>query len=86
MRVLVPAVLRRYSNGEAECSIGAAESVRGALERLFARWPDLRPRVLDEEDRLWSYLLLFRNDERVGLDDGLAPDDTLEIVGAAEGG
>lgn len=85
VKLLVPAVLRRYSDGLAEIDV-EADTVRGALEALFARFGALRERVLDPRGRLHPYLIVFRNDERAALDAEVEPGDVVEIVGAAEGG
>jgi len=84
-RVRVPLVLCRYSGGARDVDVAGA-TVRAALDGLFALYPALRSRVLDDAGRLRPYLRLFRAGAPAGLDDALAADDTLEIVGAAEGG
>lgn len=85
----IPPVLRRYAADRAEVRV-AGTTVGAALEALFEQHPDLRPRVLDARRRLFPYLLLFRNDERLEREDPLAAwlgaGDVLEIVGAVEGG
>jgi len=84
-RVRVPLVLCRYSGGARDVDVGGT-TVRAALEALFALHPALRSRVLDDAARLRPYLRLYRGSAPAGLDDALGAGDTLEIVGAAEGG
>lgn len=84
VEVRIPPVLRRYAGGCATVDVAGA-TVRAALADLFARWPGLRPRVLDAEGRLWPYLQLFADDGQV-TDLDAAPGASLEIIAAAEGG
>lgn len=87
--VHVAEVLRRYAGGCETVAVDGAD-VRSALGRLFVRHPGLEARVLRPDGTLWPYLVLFRNDREIPrggtLDVPLADGDTLEIVGAAEGG
>ena len=92
--IQVPEVLRRYAPTgsdavEGVCVVAGAD-VRTALDELFAVHPELRTRVVRPDGTPWPYLLLFRNDRELSraglLDTPLADGDTLEIVGAAEGG
>ncbi len=78
-------MLQRYSGGFEEVDVSGA-TVAEAFEDLFSRHPDLRLRVLDDGGRLFSYLLVFRNDEAASLDTAVGVADVLELVGAAEGG
>ena len=87
--IQVAEVLRRYAPGGGEVVVDGAD-VRSALNGLFAAHPALRTRVVRPDGTPWPYLLLFRNDRELPrdglLDAPLADGDTLEIVGAAEGG
>jgi len=87
--VNIPAVLRRYSAGEATVAV-TGSNVAEALHDLFSRFPALEMRVLDARGALFHHLLLFRNDHELArdvmaaqpLDDG----DVLDLVAAAAGG
>lgn len=85
MKVLVPAALRSYT--------GAAyvEACGATLAALFAdldrRFPGVRFRVVDEQDRLRPNMRLFVNGRGVReLDHALQPDDFVAIVLALSGG
>ena len=81
MKLLVPPVLREYAGG-AELDVSGA-TVREALAGV----PEaLRVRVFDEHGRVFSYLLLFRNNEEATLETEVQAGDVIEIVAAAEGG
>ncbi len=85
----VPDVLSRFTGGEKEILV-AAETVGEALEALFAVHPQLRPRVLDDAERIHPYLLLITEGEQ--LDRGafahhpVSSGDEIDILPAVEGG
>jgi len=85
----VPSVLRRFSGGAAALSVEAATAGE-ALERVFDVCPDLRSRVIDASGRVFPYLIFFHNGRevpRTALDGvALSDGDTVEMIGAAEGG
>lgn len=87
--VELPAALTRYSNDQSALTIDAA-TVQDALDELWKTFPELRPRVADENGELYPYLLLIHNQQhlpRKHLDNvPLADGDRLEIVALAEGG
>jgi len=85
----VPSVLRRFSDGAAALSVEAATAGE-ALERAFDVCPDLRSRVIDGAGLVFPYLVFFHNGREVArttlADVALADGDTVEMIGAAEGG
>ncbi|MCA8920595.1 MAG: MoaD/ThiS family protein [Planctomycetes bacterium] len=86
MRVLIPTLLDRYTEGERELQ-GAGGTVGEVLADLEARFPGIRFRLVDEHDRIRKHIHVFVGRE-------LAPDlaspvraeDTVKIVGALSGG
>lgn len=89
MILRIPAVLRRFTGGEAEVEAKGG-TVAEALEDLFRGCPGLRTRVVGDDGEVRPYLLLFRNGEELPRKGAgatpLGGDDVLEIVGGAEGG
>ena len=89
VRLRIPNALRRHSGGLDVVEVGGA-AVGAAFEELFARYPDLEPRVLDRHGNLYPYLALFRNGVELShtefRTEPLTADDDLEILAAASGG
>ena len=85
MRVHLPTALRSYA-GAAEVEAEGA-TVGALLLGLDRRFPGLRFRVVDEQDRLRPHLRLFVNGEQVfDLGRRLRADDELHLVLALSGG
>jgi molybdopterin converting factor small subunit len=87
--VELPSALARYADGQKSVVV-AGDNVRAVFDVLWQQHPQLRGRVLDKQDQLYPYLILFKNNERLGprelreitLQDG----DKLEIMTLAGGG
>lgn len=85
MNVLVPSALRSYT------SVSQVEATGDTLLVLFSdldrRYPGLRFRVVDEQDRLRPNMRIFVNGLGVrDLDHALQPTDFVAIVMALSGG
>jgi molybdopterin converting factor small subunit len=85
MKVLVPGALRSYTGTTQVEADGAT------LDALFAnldrRYPGLRFRVVDEQNRLRPNMRVFVNGQGVrALDHALAPHDFVAVVLALSGG
>jgi molybdopterin synthase sulfur carrier subunit len=86
IRVLIPSQLHAYSGGASRVEAAGA-SIAEALDDLDRRFPGIRFRVIDEQDRIRPHMRLFvgqtaARDIRVPLSDG----DELLIFGALSGG
>lgn len=86
IRVLIPSQLHAYSGGASRVEAAGA-SVAEALDDLDRRFPGIRFRIIDEQDRIRPHMRLFvgqtaARDIRVRLADG----DELLIFGALSGG
>ena len=85
MKVLIPGALRSYTR------VSPVEAEGGTLQALFAdlerRYPGLRFRVVDEQDRLRPNMRIFVNGVGVrDLDHALRPGDAIAVVLALSGG
>jgi molybdopterin converting factor small subunit len=85
MQVLIPAALHSYTRRP------RVEAEGATLAELFAdlerRYPGLRFRVIDEQDRLRPNLRIFVNGVGVrDLEHALGPDDFVAVVLALSGG
>ena len=82
------AQLRRFTDTP-RVETGAA-TLRPALEAAFAVNPRLRGYVLDDQGHLRANVVVFidgrRSDNRVLLDDPLAPDSKVYVLQALSGG
>ena len=85
MRVMMPSALRSYTGaGEVEAE---GETLAALLDDLDRRYPGIRFRVVDEQDRIRRHIRFFINGEQsfdLGLK--LEPDTEVYIVQALSGG
>jgi molybdopterin converting factor small subunit len=84
--VLIPSQLTAYTDGATRVPAQGA-TVEAALDDLDQRFPGLKFRVIDEQDRIRRHMRIF-----IGMDEAkdvrrtLAPGDELMIFGALSGG
>lgn len=85
MKVLIPSALRSYTeHGEAEASGATLAAVVADLDR---RYPGIRFRMIDEQDRIRRHIRIFVNGDQVReLSQPLAATDEVIIVQALSGG
>ncbi len=85
MRVLVPTPLRSYTAASRVEADGA--TLAELLVDLDRRYPGIRFRMIDEQDRMRPHIRFFVNGEQVfDLARPLQPDDEVDIVQALSGG
>jgi molybdopterin converting factor small subunit len=86
IRVLVPSQLIAYTGGQTRIAADG-ETVDGVLEDLDRRFPGIRFRVVDEQDRVRKHMRIFVDGERVrDLALPLGEGDEMLIFGALSGG
>ncbi|XOV85813.1 MAG: MoaD/ThiS family protein [Pseudomonadota bacterium] len=86
MIVLVPTQLQSYTGGRSKVEATGA-SVDEVLYDLDARYPGLRFRVIDEQDRIREHVRIFVAGETVeNVAQVLSATDEVQIVGALSGG
>lgn len=87
--VELPKVLGRYSDGNHVVSI-EGNTPQEALQRLIAKYPDLRIRLVDSDECVYPYLVLFLNHRRLTPDQmdqrQLKSGDVMTIATLASGG
>jgi sulfur-carrier protein len=85
MKVLIPGPLRSYTKErEVEASGATLAAVLADLDR---RYPGLRFRMIDEQDKMRPHIRFFVNGEQVvDMTRPLRPGDALYIVQALSGG
>jgi molybdopterin converting factor small subunit len=85
MKVLIPGPLRSYTKArEVEASGATLAELLAGLDR---RYPGLRFRMIDEQDKMRPHVRFFVNGEQVlDLTRALRPGDALHIVQALSGG
>ncbi|MEO6364173.1 MAG: MoaD/ThiS family protein [Caldimonas sp.] len=85
MQVLIPGALRSYTKESHVEAVG--ETLAALLVDLERRYPGLRFRIIDEQDRLRPNMRIFINGLGVrDLGHALRPDDFVAIVLALSGG
>lgn len=85
MQVLIPTSLRSYTRASRVEAGGA--TLGEALADLDRRFPGLRFRMVDEQDRLRPHMRVFVNGQAVGdLTQPLQAGDDVSIVQALSGG
>lgn len=85
MKVLIPSPLRSYTGAsEAEAE---GDTLDALLLDLDARYPGIRFRMVDEQDRIRRHMRVFVNDvQTFDLAHPLTPGDNVAIVQALSGG
>lgn len=87
--VHVPTPLRKYCAGTSKLEVSAT-NVRGLLEELERRYPELQRSICDETGAVRRHINIFVNSDhmrdREGLDTPLAVGDEVTILPAVSGG
>lgn len=85
MKVLIPSSLLSYTGTQEVEAAGA--TLTELLADLDRRYPGLRFRVIDEQDRMRRHMRFFVNGEQVfDLAQPLRPADAVYLVQALSGG
>ena len=85
MKVLIPTPLRSYTSAREVDASGA--TMGELLADLDRRFPGLRFRIIDEQERMRAHMRFFINGEQVfDLARPLRPTDEVQIVQALSGG
>ena len=85
MKVLIPAPLHSYT-GEREVDADGS-TIAELLADLDRRYPGLRFRMIDEQDRMRAHIRFFVNGEQTfDMTRVLLPTDSVQIVQALSGG
>lgn len=85
MVVLVPSHLRSYTRGEGEIESRGA-TLADVMADLDARFPGLRFRVIDEQDRIRPHIKLFVGGEMADTLAEPVGEREVQIVAALSGG
>ena len=85
-QVLIPSQLTAYTGGVTRVEAAGA-TVGAVLDDLDARFPGLKFRVIDEQDRVRKHMRLYVGcAETRSVAQALGPGDDLLIFGALSGG
>ena len=85
MMVLIPSPLRPYT--DLRMVEAAGTTLAELLGDLEQKYPGIRFRMIDEQDRIRAHMRFFVNGEQVfDLAQVLRPDDEIQIVQALSGG
>ena len=86
VKTRVASPLRSYTDGRATVEV-EGETVREALADLDRRYPGMRFRMIDEQDRIRPHIRLYVNTDAVEqLDHRIGHGDTLHLICALSGG
>jgi molybdopterin synthase sulfur carrier subunit len=85
----LPAVLSRLADGRRTIDTTGA-TVGEALDDITKRYPELAPRLRDEQGAQYAFVTIYRNEEDIrfsgGLATSLADGDEIVVVPAIAGG
>jgi len=85
MKVLIPSPLLSYTRARQVEADGA--TLGAVLAELDRRYPGLRFRMIDEQDKMRPHMRFFVNGEQTfDLSRELGPADSVQIVQALSGG
>ena len=85
MNVLIPSALRSYTKARDVDATGA--TLAELLADLDCRYPGLRFRMIDEQDKMRPHIRFFVNGEQTfDMTHPLRPADSVQIVQALSGG
>lgn len=85
MRVLIPSALHSYTGGPEAEACGA--TMAALLLDLERRYPGIRFRMIDEQERMRAHIRFFVNGEQVrSLSHALHDGDQVVIIQALSGG
>ena len=86
VQVLIPSQLTSYTQGATRVA-AAGPTVGAVLDDLDLRFPGLKFRIVDEQNRVRKHMRLFIGQtETRSVAQALAPGDELLIFGALSGG
>ena len=85
MNVMIPSQLRSYTYAsQVECR---GNTLGAVLDELDQRYPGLRFRIIDEQNRIRQHIHIFINKEMtLGLHQPVTDADEIRIIGALSGG
>lgn len=64
MKVIIPTALRKHTDGRRDVAVSAA-TVDDALKQVVDTYPDLRSSLLDESDKVVSFVNVFVNERNI---------------------
>ncbi len=86
MIVRIPSPLRSYTKEKGQVNING-KTVRELLANLDEKYPGIRFRMIDEQDRIRQHIKIFVNKEEVHeLTDSINQTDSVQIICALSGG
>ena len=86
MTVLIPPSLQSYTGGTSRVSV-SGKTLAELMEVLDSRFPGIRFRVVDEQDRIRPHIKFFVDGGLVpGIDHTVGPEAEVQIICALSGG
>jgi molybdopterin converting factor small subunit len=86
LTVHVPSPLRSYTAGRSRVA-ASGPTIAAVLADLDRQFPGMRFRMIDEQDRIRPHIRIFAGEREVrGLDEAVAPADTVHLLCALSGG
>ncbi len=87
--IRLPTPLRPYANGQVEIHV-AGSTVSEAFDNLLAKYPELRPHLINGDNQLRPFVNLFLGEDNVnelqGMETRLKADDRLLLLPSIAGG
>jgi molybdopterin converting factor small subunit len=87
--VFLPAVLARLAGNQRSIAVNG-QTVGEVVDTAARQYPDLAPRLKDEQGQPYAFVTFYLNDDDIRLRDGFATEvtdgDELTVVPAIAGG
>jgi molybdopterin synthase sulfur carrier subunit len=88
-KIIIPTPLRKFTDGESTFET-TAFTVDDAISELLESYPDLKPHLLDNNDKIRSFIKIFVGEDDIKALDGestnLEENTIVSIVPAIAGG
>ena len=86
MNIFIPSPLRSYTNDKSHVDMNG-DTLRDLLQNLNQRYPGIRFRMIDEQERIRTHIKIFVNREQAqSLSRPLQKNDEVLIICALSGG
>jgi len=88
--IRIPVPLRKLTEGKEEITVCNSPVLKGCLNHLYNSYPDIKERIIDENEEVRKFINIFVDDEDIRFlqnqDTEIKSDSIISIVPAIAGG